>query len=393
MTTAAVTRWEEPTPGTVDPRDVVDGWAVTFAEVARLAEFIAGTEFVPKAYRGQPAAVTAAILTGRELGLGPMASLHHLHVIEGRPGLYAEAMRGLVFAHGHGFTVLESTSTRCTVTGRRRGENVDREPVTWTGEEVRRAQLANRPQWQKYPRAMLLARATAEFCRAVFPDVLGGMLAVEEAADIPADGVADAPTEAPARTVRRRAAATPTTQPRPHPTDAGSTGGRAEDAGPPSPSLGTVAPPTPDTTHAGVGDLPPLPEDGPAITEAAPEAAPEDAGGVTVGDPPENSPADDDATDEATGRQRGHVFALLTELGVMTPRTRRLAVVSALIGRDLESMGQLTRGEATPLIDTLIRVRDGVDPEGQLEALVAHGTARVVLGAEEVPLPMDGDAP
>src|SRR5687767_10442124 len=37
-----------------------------------MARTIAGTQFVPESYRGNPEAVVAAIFTGRELGIGPM---------------------------------------------------------------------------------------------------------------------------------------------------------------------------------------------------------------------------------------------------------------------------------------------------------------------------------
>lgn len=387
-----LTQWEQPPAGTVNPRDVVDGWAVTFAGVARLAEFIAGTDFVPKAYRDQPAAVAAAILAGREMGIGPMASLQHLYVVEGRPAMSAQMMRALVMRDGHTFRVVESTASRCTVTGRRRGESTDREPVTWTGEEVRRAGLANRPTWQRYPRQMLMARATAELCRAVFPDVLGGMTyAVEEAADMPAeDGQLVADEPAPAKVIRRRATKAAPAAPEPQP--------------PPTlPDRGEVAasPPTPAPPPGAGGDapppeLPPLPDDaGPLMTrEDVVAVITGDVGGVTT-DPAQGAPGDD-ADDEASGRQRGHVFALLTELGVMTPRARRLTIVSALIGREIESMTQLTRAEATPLIDTLVRVKEGPDPEGELDALVAQGTARLVLGGRvlDEPLPIgDDDGP
>ena len=392
----AVTRWEQPAL-TATGRDVVDGWAVQLAGVAKLAEYIAATEFVPKAYRDQPAAVAAAILAGREMGIGPMTALQHLYVVEGRPAMSAQLMRALVMAAGHTFRVVESTSARCTVVGRRRGETVDREPVTWSGDEVRRAGLAGRGQWQKYPRQMLLARATAELCRAVFPDVLGGMAyAVEEAADMP-DGEPgeDAPQiPTTTRTVRRKPAAAPdaarqVTSPvstveaavAPLPADPSPGPGGPhlpplpDGSGPPplnGPESSPGGPLPDEDAPAGPGTPPAV--DGPADSDAAPHHTESQGGDATA----------DDGSDEVTGRQRGHIFALLTELGVMQPRARRLNVVSALVGRNLESMGQLTHAEATPLIDVLIRVKESADPAAELEWLVANGTTRLVLGGRDV---------
>jgi hypothetical protein len=393
-----VQRWEE--PPTATGRDVVDGWEVQLAGVARLAEYIASTEFVPKAYRDQPAAVAAAILAGREMGIGPMTALQHLYVVEGRPAMSAQLMRALVMSAGHTLRVVESTSARCTVTGRRRGESTDREPVTWSGEEVRRAGLASRTTWQRYPRQMLLARATAELCRVVFPDVLGGMsYAVEEAADMPDDDGQDAVPAAPPRTVRRAPTAAPdAARPRlpgeaeaaagpppvnpsqgpggPHPPPLPERPGPPPSSGP-DPRAGATLPAEHGQGRPSAPPPDPEPGDGHAADRADGDAAP-----ATPGDD-----AADDASDDASGRQRGHVFALLTELGVMAPRARRLNVVSALIGRELESMAELTRGEAAPLIDTLARIKADPDPAGTLDFLVAQGTARLVLGARDIDPP------
>jgi hypothetical protein len=165
------------------PANSIDSWTGVLASVAALAEQIAGTEFVPKALRGNVPAVTATILHGRELGLGPMTALQQTHVIDGKPTLSAEGQRGLVYAAGHELEFVESTGARCTVRGRRAG--VDRwTAVTWTLDAARSSGLVARsPAWKNYPRAMLAARASAELCRMLFPDVLHGMAALEELED------------------------------------------------------------------------------------------------------------------------------------------------------------------------------------------------------------------
>ena len=155
-------------------RPDTDSWAQVVAAVGRLAGMIAYTEFVPASYRGNEAAVAAAILYGREVGLPPMTSLREIYVLDGRPALYAEAMRGLVLAEGHEFEYREATGATCTARARRRGSTKWAE-VTWTLDDARRAELIRpRSNWQKYPRAMLKARATAELCRDLFSDVLHG---------------------------------------------------------------------------------------------------------------------------------------------------------------------------------------------------------------------------
>lgn len=157
------------------PASWVAGW--------RLAKRISHTPFVPAALRGDPNSVLACILTGDELGLGPMQSLRMVHIIEGRPAASAELMRALVNRAGHRIDVVESRQDRVTLAGVRRDTGAQAK-VTWTIGDAQRAKLTGNPAWAKYPRSMLLARATSELCRALFADVIGGLYTPEETAAI-----------------------------------------------------------------------------------------------------------------------------------------------------------------------------------------------------------------
>lgn len=147
-----------------------------------VAQKIAGTAFVPDAFRGKAEAVLAAMLTGNELGLPLMQSLAKIHVVNGRPGLAAEVMRSLVLAAGHEIWIEEKSRTSVTVGGKRAGSSREQR-VTWTIEDANSAKLSSKEVWKAYPRAMLTARATAELCRDLFPDVIGGLYSVEELED------------------------------------------------------------------------------------------------------------------------------------------------------------------------------------------------------------------
>ncbi len=148
-----------------------------------LAGRIANTEFVPTALRRRPEAVLAALMSGAERGLGPMESLRSINVIEGRPSLSAEAMRALVLAAGHEIEIVETTAVKATLVGRRAGSDSTSPAFTWTMDRARRARLANKDNWVKYPESMLLARASTDLCRAVFPDVIAGLASTEEVTD------------------------------------------------------------------------------------------------------------------------------------------------------------------------------------------------------------------
>jgi hypothetical protein len=110
-----------------------------------------------------------------------------VNVIEGRPAASAELMRALVNRAGHRIDVVESRQDRVTLAGRRRDTGAQAK-VTWTIGDAQRAKLTHNPAWTKYPRSMLLARATSELCRALFADVIGGLYTPEEQAAI--DGIA-----------------------------------------------------------------------------------------------------------------------------------------------------------------------------------------------------------
>lgn len=154
---------------------------------ARLAEAIHRTEFVPSGLRGNAEKVAACILAGHELGIEPMQSLRSVHVIQGRTALSAELQRALVLREGHELWVEESNNTRVTVVGQRKGSSHPTK-VTFTMEDAKRAKLDGKDTWRAYPRAMMLARATSELVRMLFPDVVAGFgLSAEEAADLDPD--------------------------------------------------------------------------------------------------------------------------------------------------------------------------------------------------------------
>lgn len=349
-----VQRWEQdrlPAP----TRDVVDGWASQVAAVAKLAAVIAGTDFVPRGYRGSDTAVTAAILFGREIGIGPITALQGIYVVNGQVAMRAQLMRSLVLARGHHLHIGEWNNATCSMVGRRVGDTEDT-VVTWTTEDARRARLLNNPAWTAYPRSMLLARATGELCRAVFADVIGGMtLTTEEAEDLPPAQVDD---HRPTRTVRRREPKTPPPV-----------------SGPPAPDPGTVpdAPrPSAAPPHPATGELPPLPEDtmaetGPAPAQNGPQAAER---------PMADQPSTPDPDGPLSSAQRGEVFRLLGVHGRFGTHDERVRVLSGLIGRRVVTTNELTRAEASRAIDQLAMATTSGDPAA-LDVLVDTGWERI----------------
>jgi hypothetical protein len=179
------------------PEYPLSRWADEFLETARVSSELARTRFVPESlwvFRkrdGQEifdaaattAQVTAVIVSGRELGLEPMAALRSIDVINGTPALRAVTLRAILLAHGHDIWVEEATNNRATVSGQRAGS--DRvQTITWTMDDAKKRNLDGKPNWRKMPRNMLIARATGDVARLVAADALLGIpYTVEEIED------------------------------------------------------------------------------------------------------------------------------------------------------------------------------------------------------------------
>jgi len=186
-------------------------WAMDAQQANLVAQSLAGTMFVPQALRGKPDEITAAILTGAEMGLQPMAALRALDVIQGTPAFRANTLRGLVQAHGHEIWVESTTDTRAVVKGKR--FNSDRvEESVWTIERARQLGVTSKDNWKKQPGTMLVARATTDIARRIAADVI---LALPYSSEEVEDGFDSAPSDAPPQPVQRRRKAAKAIQPAP----------------------------------------------------------------------------------------------------------------------------------------------------------------------------------
>lgn len=308
--------------------------------------------------------VLGALLVGDELGLQPMAAMRSIDIITGTPALRAITQRAVVQAAGHEIVVVESTSTRAIVKGKRRGSS-EWQQSEWTIDRAKALGLVGKENWRKQPTAMLLARATAECARMVASDALLGMpYAVEELADGEDSIETPQPETTPrrTRTAQRRsakqAAAASDEGEKPEP------GEQPE----PEPDFGEDGPPaSPDTDAAGSSGNPPR-----ADESAGP--APDPAASTTRAD---DSAAPDVALATTPQLQKLHI--LFGELGI-ADRERGLAFLSELVARPLESSKELTKDEASSVIDGLERRL-----AAQREREQADDPAEP--GFEDVPLP------
>lgn len=262
-------------------------WAGAATAAHQLASSLSRTSFIPKAFQGNAADATAAIMLGDELGLSPISSLRSIYIISGTPAMYARTMVALAMSHGHEVWTESSTDREVVVCGKRAGsEHVER--AAWTIDRAKKAGYTNNRKYDTDPQAMLWAKAAGEVARKVAPDVLAGV----------PHSVEDLELEqpAPARTVKRTAARQTAPQP-------------AE----------------------------------PPLEEPTPQQVPSEQG--------------------ITKAQLTALNAGMSSAYGFTDRADKLAWLSAQLGREVSSSSELSKTEASRLIDMIKQEEAEAEPD------------------------------
>jgi hypothetical protein len=150
----------------------------SFNDVARMARALSEARgFVPREMIGNPNAIAAAIMTGMEIGIGPMQALRSIYVIDGRPMIAADLMLALAIRAGVRPHWIHSDAERAHLRLTRDG--FEAHEHVFTIAEAKQAGLAGRGNWTKFPAAMLRARCLSAAMRAFCPDVIGSGVYVE----------------------------------------------------------------------------------------------------------------------------------------------------------------------------------------------------------------------
>lgn len=138
---------------------------------------------IPRSLINQPGKILAAILAGRELGVGPMASLRSFHVVEGKPVADYSFWISRMKAAGYKIEWPESGAEKVTL--RLTGPDGAVHTETWDKDRAMRAGLWNgKDNWKKYPETMLKARCVATAGRSFAAEVMSGCYTPDEAEEI-----------------------------------------------------------------------------------------------------------------------------------------------------------------------------------------------------------------
>jgi hypothetical protein len=145
-----------------------------FASMISMANNLAKAQgFLPAHFYEQPYKILAAILYGRDLGISATNALQHIIVIEGKATADAQLIGMLVRRAGH--QMVDTTTAEASTVKITRSDGTIHE-ATFTMQDAQRAGLVRAGgAWQKYPAAMLYARALTACARKGAQDALMGV--------------------------------------------------------------------------------------------------------------------------------------------------------------------------------------------------------------------------
>ena len=144
-------------------------------DVMSLGNAFAGSGYFSDATQQSQAVVK--ILAGQELGLGPMASMSGIHIIQGKPSLSSNMMAAVIKNHPvYDYKVKENTAERVTLEFYADNELLG--VSDFSMEDAKTAELStgkNKHSWKKFPRNMLFARALSNGAKWYCPDAFSGV--------------------------------------------------------------------------------------------------------------------------------------------------------------------------------------------------------------------------
>lgn len=149
-------------------------WEVIRSQAAVLVK----TGFLPPSIK-TPEQAMAIILTGRELGIGTMAALNSINVIQGKPTVSPQLMMALINRTKELEDLkLEATNDGAVCTIKRKG----RTPYTakFGPQEAAAMNLSGKDNYKKQPATMYKWRALADAARTIFPDAVLGLYIPDE---------------------------------------------------------------------------------------------------------------------------------------------------------------------------------------------------------------------
>jgi hypothetical protein len=137
-----------------------------------LGQVLAGSGYFADARQAAQAAVK--VMAGQELGLGPIASMTGIHIVQGKVTIGANLIAAMIRRSGrYTYRITQHTDEVCELVFFEAGQEIGRS--AFSIEDARRAGLvkAGSP-WVSHPKNMLFARAISNGAKWHCPDVFTG---------------------------------------------------------------------------------------------------------------------------------------------------------------------------------------------------------------------------
>lgn len=152
-------------------------------EAWKVAGMLAKSGLMPDALKGKPEDILVVLMTGAELGLSPMQSIREVYVVKGKGFVGALLRVALVKQSSQciRWKLVESTEQVAVIETERRGEGVTR--MQYALKDAERAGLLGNDNYKKNPALMLRRRCATQLADEVYPDVVRGVGAVEDAVE------------------------------------------------------------------------------------------------------------------------------------------------------------------------------------------------------------------
>jgi hypothetical protein len=343
-------------PPSVVARQMLHDHAEMMQTAHSLAVAMCSTQMVPVRFRGKPDDGAAAILYGSELGLNPIQALQRVIPIHGMPSIEARTMVALLTARGYKVRTTAQADDSVTVEGE--APNGETASSTWTIDRANRAgyvpvidertgkyelnangKLKGNEKYLTDPQAMLKAKAQAEVCRDLAPDVLMGISYTREELESEQwDGTVA--IERPNRsgpapvTVDEILAPTPAERP-------------SDSCAKPEPEQVSAESDIPAKPFP--ADVTPEPADLDEDQDPTPAADPEPAPAKPAGD-------DEPSGDDETAKMTRKLYAILNKADVKDREDRLILFRSVLDRDDVTSTKELSTIELAKVVTTFERL-------------------------------------
>jgi hypothetical protein len=131
------------------------------------------------------------VLAGREMGIGPVASMTGIYLVKGRVTLSANLMAAQIKRSGkYNYIIRRMDDTGCAIEFYEGKTSVG--ISAFTEADAKAAQLLGGDNWKKFPRNMYFARAMSNGAKWYTPDVFSGPIYTPD--ELNAASVIDEPT-------------------------------------------------------------------------------------------------------------------------------------------------------------------------------------------------------